>query len=225
MKFLLTAITLASVSLGLGCKVWAQATPSSPAATQATQAPFAADPKLEWASKVVTLQQGPDMDRLVANLASGTTQDMINNWQPRLQANVAKPQQAKATTELNTELQKYADEVSKIIRSKLQQVGSDALVPAYMARFTLEELKQIAGFLQAPAIQKYQSIAPELGSIFTGKLVEVSRAEVIARAQLFDEAAARIVGPAPTAAATPATPAVPAAPTKPAASTAKPAKK
>ena len=215
MKRLITVIALAS--LGFSARAQAPQTPTAAPAASASQAPFAADPKLEWASKVVALQQGPDMDRLVANLAGGTTQDMINNWQPRLQANVAKPQQAKVTAELNTELQKYSDEVSKIIRSKLQQVGTDALVPAYMERFTLEELKQIAGFLEAPAIRKYQSIAPELGSIFTGKLVEVSRAEVVARAKLFDEAAARIVGPTP-AAATPT-------PAKPAASTAKPAKK
>ncbi len=215
MKKFITLIALAT--LGLSAQAQAPQTPIAAPAASASQAPFAADPKLEWASKVVALQQGPDMDRLVANLAGGTTQDMINNWQPRLQANVAKAQQAKVTTELNAELQKYSDEVSKIIRSKLQQVGADALVPAYMERFTLEELKQIAGFLEAPAIRKYQSIAPELGSIFTSKLVEVSRAEVIARAKLFDEAASRIVGPAPAAAAP--------APAKPAAPTSKPAKK
>lgn len=201
MKVLISTIALAT----LGFSAWAQ-TPS--------EAPFVADPKLEWATKVVALQQGPDMDRLVANLAGGTTQDMINNWQPRMLANVAKPQQAKVTAELDAELQKYADEVNKIIRSKVQKVSTDALVPVYLERFTLDELKQIAGFLEAPAVRKYQSIAPELGSIFAGKLVDASRAEVIARAKQFDEAATRIVGPAPAA-----------APAKPAAPTAKPAKK
>jgi hypothetical protein len=201
MKVLISAIALAT----LGLSAWAQA-------------PFVADPKLEWATKVVALQQGPDMERLVANLAGGTTQDMINNWQPRMLANVAKPQQAKVTTELDAELQKYSEEVSKIIRSKLEKVSADALVPLYLERFTLDELQQIAGFLEAPAIRKYQSIAPELGSIFANKLVEASRTEVIARAKQFDEAATRIVGPAPTTA--PA-----ATPAKPAAPTAKPAKK
>jgi hypothetical protein len=201
MKVLISAIALAT----LGLSAWAQA-------------PFVADPKLEWATKVVALQQGPDMERLVANLAGGTTQDMINNWQPRMLASVAKPQQAKVTTELDAELQKYSEEVSKIIRSKLEKVSADALVPLYLERFTLDELQQIAGFLQAPAIRKYQSIAPELGSIFANKLVEASRTEVIARAKQFDEAATRIVGPAP--AATPA-----ATPAKPAASAAKPTKK
>ncbi len=214
MKRLISTIALAT----LGFSAWAQAPATAPA-TPISQAPFAADPKLEWATKVVTLQQGPDMERLVTSLANGTTQDMINNWQPRLLTNVAKPQQAKVSAELNTELQKYADEVSQIIRSKLQQVGTNALVPVYMERFTLEELKQIATFLEAPAIRKYQSIAPELGSIFTSKLVEASRAEVIVRAKQFDEAATRIVGPAPSTA-----PAA-VAPAKPAASAAKPAKK
>ncbi len=159
------------------------------------------------------------MNRLVANLAGSTTRDMINNWQPRMLANVAKPKQAEVTAELDAELQKYSDEVSKIIRSKLQQVGTEALVPVYMERFTLDELKQIAIFLEAPAIRKYQSIAPELGSIFTGKLVEASRAEVVARARQFDEVANRIVGSTPV-------PAVAApAPAKPAAPTAKPVKK
>ena len=201
MKVLISTIALAT----LGFSAWAQ-TPS--------EAPFVADPKLEWATKVVALQQGPDMDRLVANLAGGTTQDMINNWQPRMLANVAKPQQTKVTAALDAELQKYSDEVNKIIRSKVQTVSTDALMPLYLERFTLDELKQIAGFLEAPAVRKYQSIAPELGSIFASKLVEASRAEVIARAKQFDEAATRIVGPAPAA-----------APAKPAAPTAKPAKK
>ena len=198
MKVLISAIAFAT----LGFSAWAQ-TPATTTPTEvpaaASLAPFVADPKLEWATKVVALQQGPDMDRLVANLASGTTQDMINNWQPRMLANVAKPQQAKVTAELDAELQKYSDEVSKIIRSKVQKVSTDALVPVYLERFTLDELKQIAGFLEAPAVRKYQSIAPELGSIFAGKLVEASRVEVIARAKQFDEAATRIVGPAPTA--------------------------
>ena len=196
MKRLITAIALAI--LGLSALAQTAPTPAVTPAAPASQAPFVADPKLEWATKVVALQQGPDMDRLVANLAGGTTQDMINNWQPRMLANVAKPQQAKVTAALDAELQKYSDEVSKIIRSKLQKVSSDTLVPVYLERFTLDELQQIATFLEAPAIRKYQGIAPELGSIFANKLVEASRTEVIARAKQFDDAATRIVGPAAT---------------------------
>ena len=69
------------------------------------------------------------------------------------------------------------------------------MVPAYAERFTLDELKQIAGFFESPAIKKYQSIAPEMGTTFVQKLVEASRADVVARARQFDDAALKIVGP------------------------------
>jgi hypothetical protein len=210
MKHLFTACALAA----FGVTALAQSTPMA-------QAPLlTSNPKLEWATKVVALQQGPDMDRLVAQLAGGTTRDMIASWQPRLQAIAVKSRLPKATEELNSELQKYSDEVSQIIRSKIQRVGTEALVPLYMERFNVDELQQLATFLDSPVIRKYQTIAPELGGIFTNKLVEASRAEVMARAKQFDDAAQRIVGPAP---ATPAAPTPGAStPTKP---VAKPAKK
>ena len=55
------------------------------------------DPKLEWATKAVALQQGPELERLVGQLADSATQDILQNWGPRLQSDVppAKIEQAK----------------------------------------------------------------------------------------------------------------------------------
>ena len=159
----------------------------------------AADPKTEWAAKIVALQQGPELDRLVGQLAGSTTQDLIANWGPKLQANVPKAQQQKASEDLNAELKKYSDDAAKLIAKQVSKVSTDVLVPAYAERFTLEELKQIAAFFESPAIKKYQSTAPELGNTFIQKLVEASRADVMARVKQFDEAAQKIVGGAPKA--------------------------
>ncbi|MES2979805.1 MAG: DUF2059 domain-containing protein [Pseudomonadota bacterium] len=189
MKKLLTALALAGLAFSA----------SSQAQT--------ADPKLEWATKVVALQQGPELDRLVAQLAGSATQDLIANWEPRLQTSVPKARQAKAMEDLNGELKKYSDEVSKIIGDKVTKVSTDTLVPAYMERFTLDELKQISAFFESPVIKKYQGVAPQMGSLFVEKLVEASRTEVVARARQFDESATKIVGTAPAPARTPAAPA------------------
>ena len=158
------------------------------------------DPKLEWATKVVALQQGPELERLVAQLSQSATQDLIVNWEPRLQSNVPKAKQAKATEDLNAELQKYADDVSKIIGGKVAAVSTASLVPAYVERFTLEELKQIATFFDSPVIKKYQAASPELGNMFVQKLVDSVRPDVAARAKKFDESAITIVGTTPPAA-------------------------
>lgn len=158
----------------------------------------AANPKLEWATKVVALQQGPELDRMVEQLADGATQELLQNWGPKLEAMpAAKQQQVK--DELNAELKKYFDDVSGVISAKVSKVSTDSLVPAYMEQFSLDELKQIAAFFESPAIKKYQAAAPELGNVFVRQLVEITRADITARTAKFDEMAAKVIGPAPAA--------------------------
>lgn len=187
MKKLIT--TLAIVGMACGAAVHAQT-----------------DPKTELAKKVVALQQGPELDRLVGQLAGSTAQELIMKWGPQLEANVPKAKQKKASEDLNAELKKYADDASQLIGKQVGKVSTESLVPAYAERFTLEELQQIAAFFESPAIKKYQATAPELGNVFVQKLVEASRTDVVARIKQFDETAVKIVGtaPAPGAAKPPA---------------------
>ena len=161
------------------------------------------DPKREWAVKVVSLQQGPELDRLVDQLADGSTQELLQAWRPKLQ-NVPAAKRPQVTEQLNAELKKYFEDVSGTIGGKVTAVSTEALVPAYMERFTLDELKQIASFFESPAIKKYQAAAPELGGVFVKQLVESTRGDVTTRMKAFDDAATKIVGSAP--AATPAKP-------------------
>ncbi|MES2944599.1 MAG: DUF2059 domain-containing protein [Pseudomonadota bacterium] len=194
MKKLLTALAIAATACVANLAV--------PASALAQ----AANPKLEWATKVVALQQGPELDRLVEQLADGATQELLQNWGPKLEAvPAAKQQQIK--DELNGELKKYFDDVSGVISAKVSKVSTDALIPAYMEKFSLEELKQIAAFFESPAVKKYQAAAPELGNIFVRQLVETTRADITARTARFDEVAAKVIGTAPASRTAPAAPA------------------
>ena len=161
----------------------------------------AAETKTELATKIVKLQQGPELERLVSQLAGSTTQELIANWGPRLEANVPKAKQQKASEALNVELKKYSEDTQQLISKQVSKVSTDVRVPAYTERFTQEELQQIAAFFESPAIKKYQAAAPELGNMFIQKLIDASRADVLARAKKFDDAAVKIVGgtPAPKA--------------------------
>lgn len=181
MKKLISTLAFASLALSTG--LHAQTT----------------DAKTELAAKVVKLQQGPELDRLIAQLAGSTTQELIASWGPRLETNVAKANQQKASEALNAELKKYSDDTNQLIAKQVSKVSTDVLVPAYAERFTLEELQQIAAFFESPAIKKYQANSPELGNMFVQKLIDASRADVLARAKQFDAAALKIVGGPATA--------------------------
>ena len=156
-----------------------------------------ADPKLEWATKAVALQQGPELERLIGQLADSATQDILQNWGAKLQSDVPPAKIEQAKERLNIELKKYFDDVSTTINGKAGKVSANALIPAYMERFTLDELKQLVAFFESPAIKKYQSAAPELGSLFVKQLIEETRSDVIVRSRQFDDAATKIIGTAP----------------------------
>ena len=81
----------------------------------------AANSKTELATKVVALQQGPELERLVAQLAASTTQQLIANWGPKLETNVPKAKQEKASEELNAELKKYADDTAQLINKQVKK--------------------------------------------------------------------------------------------------------
>lgn len=162
------------------------------------------DPKLDWATKVVALQQGPELDRLVEQLTQTTTQDLLQNWAPKLQNDVPANKQEQVREALNAELKKYADDVVNIISGKVGAVSKESLVSAYMERFSLDELQQIAAFFESPVIKKYQASAPELANVFVQKLVEATRTDVTARASQFDAAAEKIMGSVATGKSTPA---------------------
>jgi len=168
-----------------------------------------ADSKLEWATKAVALQQGPELDRLIGQLAESSAQELVQSWGAKLSADVPKAQVEKAAESLNVELKKYHDEVSEIIKNKVNKASTDSLIPVYMERFSLDELRQLVVFFESSAVKKYQATAPELGNIFINQLIIETRADVFARAKIFDDAATKIVGSSPkvpTAAAAAAAP-------------------
>jgi len=158
-----------------------------------------ADPKHDLAVQVVALQQGPEMDRMVGQLASSALQPMVGYWAQRLEANIPKAKQQLAGEQLKVELKRFGDDVYKLIQSKITKVSQDSLVGAYMDNFNEDELRQLVTFFSSPVVKKYQTLGPQLGSLVVQKLIEATRPEIQERAKTFEAAALKIVGPEKTA--------------------------
>ena len=154
--------------------------------------------KKELASRIVALQQGDEMEQLAAQLTGAAVEPMLMKWTPRLQSDVPEARRKEVADKLNVELNKYREETGAIIKSKALKASNATLVPAYVERFTEDELRKLAGFFEDPAVKKYQAALPEMLNTLVRQMVEDSRAEVELRTAAFDEAAARIVsGDAP----------------------------
>jgi hypothetical protein len=153
------------------------------------------DAKRDLALKIVALQQGADMDRMIGQLAASAVQPMVEVWARRVEANIPKSRQEQAGEQLKTELKRYGDDVYKLIQSKLPRVSQDSLVGAYMDSFSEDELRQLLAFFASPVVKKYQSLGPQLGNLVVQKLVEATRPEIQERARQFEAVALKIAGP------------------------------
>jgi hypothetical protein len=161
-----------------------------------------ANSKMESATKAVVLHQGPQLDRLIGQLAESFTQELLQSWGSKLRADGPKAEVKKAAESLHLERKKYLDAVSKIINNKVNKASTDSLIPVYKEHFSLDEPRQLVVFFESSAVTKYQATAPELGNIFMPQLIIETRADVFARAKIFDDAANVIVGLSPITAST-----------------------
>jgi uncharacterized protein len=162
------------------------------------------DAKRALAVRVVAMQQGPEMDRLLSQLARSAATPLVASWEQRVNALPAAKQEAAAKA-IDTQLQTFGDAAVKALRSQMDAVSANTLVPAYMERFSEEELRQLSALLEAPVFKKYQSASPELGTLLVRGLADATRADVQALAKDFDAAATKAVGAEPAPKAVPRT--------------------
>jgi hypothetical protein len=152
------------------------------------------DAKRALAVRVVALQQGPEMDRLLAQLARSAATPLIAPWEQRVNT-LPEAQQEAAAKSIDAEIQNFGDGALKALRSQMDNVSTNTLVPAYMERFSEEELRQLSALLEASVFKKYQGASPELGSLLVRGLADATRADVQALANNFNAAASKAVGP------------------------------
>lgn len=161
--------------------------------------------KKTLASKMVTLQAGPEMERMVMQLTAGAMQPLVATWSPKIEKLPA-ARADKARDQLNAELKKTGDATRRIIEAQMIKSGDTVLTQAYADRFSEDELKALVAMFESDTFKKYQTAAPELGNAWVKDVVEHSRAAVLDQSKAFNEAANRIVGDAPGSAAGKATP-------------------
>lgn len=151
------------------------------------------DRKRELAMQVIELQQGPEMERLINDLARSAVGPSLQAGAAQLQR-LPKERQAAATEQLNAAARKLGTQAEAEIRNKMKAAVAQSLLPAYTERFSEDELTQLIAFFSSPTIKKYQSVSPELGQALVKRLVELTQPTIKRQVQTFDAEAAKALG-------------------------------
>lgn len=159
MKQLIATALVAAAAL-------AQAQAPAQTATPAPSSPA----KKELVAKIVALQQ-PGIDNLARGIAERPAAQMMQAAGNVLQTKVAPEKREAVGKAIEADVKKYVDESAPILKDRAAKIGPATIGPIIEERFSEDELKQLATWLESPVNKKYQQIAPEMQQALVQKLV------------------------------------------------------
>lgn len=162
-------LTLALAAAGPAALAQAVSLTGAPAST-------ASAGKKELVAKVLKLQQ-PAIDGLARDVARETAQRVL---QAAGQAMMGVPpdKQEALGKQVQADVKAFYDDAEPRLRDAAAKLAPTTLGPMLEEKFSEDELKQIAAWLESPVSKKYQAIGPDMQSTLTRKLVEDTRTSV-----------------------------------------------
>ena len=204
MKKLIVAALLASAAMAhaQSASTPAPAAPSSPA-------------KKELIQRLLVLQQ-PGIEGLARNLVEQPAAAMMQAAARALQQLPADKREAVGKS-IEADVRKYVDEANPLVRERAIKLAPSTIGSMMDEKFTEDELKQLAAWLDSPVSKKYAQLGVDMQKSFTEKLVAESRPTVEPKLQALEtkvraslgmpapgsDAAAPAAAPAPKAATPP----------------------
>ena len=186
----------------------AQAPASAPAPVSAA--------KKELVQKVLTLQQ-PGIENLARSMVEQPAAQMMQAAGRALQAQVPAEKREAVGKSIEIDVRKYVDESVPIVRDKAIKLAPSTIGAVLEDKFSEDELKQLAAWLDSPVNRKFQQFGNEMQAGFMQKLIAEARPLLDPKLQALEQKVRTSLGvPAtmPTPAASSAGPAKAAAPAR-----------
>lgn len=153
----------------LMCAALLAASGATQAQTPAASAPVSAAKK-ELVQKVMALQLG-DYDGLSRNLVGQSVGRMVPAIQQALQQQVPPEKRESVGKAIDADIKKYVDESTPVVRAAAIKAAPSTIGAALEEKFSEDELKQLAAWLDSPVNKKFQQIGPEMQNNFMQRIV------------------------------------------------------
>lgn len=161
---------------------------------QQASAPAPSSPaKKELVQKVLKLQQ-PGIEAMAQQLAEEPVAQLAPQANMALQSKVPADKREAVMKDVQADIKKYLDEAVPLVRDRAAKLAPTVIGPMLEERFTEDELKQLAGWLESPVVRKYQQMIPEIQKGMVEKLAADVRATIEPKAQAMQQAMAGHLG-------------------------------
>lgn len=129
--------------------------------------------KKEAVARVLKLQQ-PAIDGLASEVARETAQRVMQAAGQAI-AGVPQDKQQALGKQVQADIKAFYDDAEPRLREAASRLAPTTIGPLLEEKFTEDELKQVAAWLESPVSKKYQALGPEMQSAMMRKLVDDTR--------------------------------------------------
>jgi hypothetical protein len=182
-----TLITLALASAALA---------TSPAQAQSAAASPA---KKALVARILKVQQ-PVIEGSGGALAERPALDMIDQASAALESRVPLEKRDAVAKEIQGDVKKYMDDTVPFVRDRAVKLAPQTIGVLLEQKFSEDELKQLATFLESAAYNKYQQLGGEMQKSLVEKLLVDTRGTVEPKVNALNQAIGKRLGIAPAAA-------------------------
>jgi len=182
-----TLITLALASAALA---------TSPAQAQSAAASPA---KKALVARILKVQQ-PVIEGSGGALAERPALDMIDQASAALETRVPLEKRDAVAKEIQGDVKKYMDDTVPFVRDRAVKLAPQTIGVLLEQKFSEDELKQLATFLESAAYNKYQQLGGEMQKSLVEKLLVDTRGTVEPKVNALNQAIGKRLGIAPAAA-------------------------
>ena len=114
--------------------------------------------------------------------------DALQQSRIAMQGRVAAPKQEVTLREIASEVQKYVDEATPIVRDNAKRLKAPIVTPLLMQNFSDDELRQLIALLESPVKKKFEQLVPQFERAFGEKVAADSRAAIDPKLQAMTQA-------------------------------------
>lgn len=159
--------------------------------------------KKALAARILKVQQ-PGIEAIASTLAERPALEMLNRAGEVLNTRVAPEKREAVGNDIQADVKSYLDDAVPLVRDRAVKLAPSTIGTVLEEKFSEDELKQIVGYFESPAYNKYQQLGGDMQKSLTEKLLTDTRALIEPKINTLNQKVAGRLGVSPGPDAAPA---------------------
>ena len=144
-------------------------------------------------ARILKVQQ-PGIEGLSRSMAERPAIALIERASAVLPERVAADKRDAVGKEIQADIKKYLDEAVPLVTSRAVRLAPTTVGPFLEENFTEDELKQVAAFLESPAINKFQQLSGDMQKVLLEKVVAETKGVIDQKVVALEQSVSKRLG-------------------------------